>query len=277
MRLFTLPPAHPRPARLLALRQRLLCLTLGLTALWVGATAPVQAETSETAPDALKILLTEIDAAANRQDLQAVMQHYSPAFANSDGLVYGTLQEDLKKLWEQYPQLSYQTELLNWEQEGSTLMAETLTTITGTQSLSNREVQLKAQLRSRQAIEQNKIVRQEILAEHSQLTTGEAPPTVTIKLPEVVKVGQTFSFDAIVEEPLGNSLLLGAIQEKPVRANGFLEPVPTNLEVLSAGGIFKLGRAPIMPDNRWITVTLIRPEGMTFVTQRLRIVERLNP
>ncbi len=277
MRLFTFPPAHNRPATLLPLRRCLLCLTLGLTALWVGATAPVRAETAETAPDALKVLLTEIDEAANRQDLEAVMRHYSPAFANSDGLVYGTLQEDLKKLWERYPQLSYQTELLNWEQEGSTLMAETVTTITGTQSLSSREVQLKAQLRSRQAIDQDKIVRQEILAEQSQLTTGDAPPTVTIKLPEVVKVGQTFSFDAIVEEPLGNSLLLGAIQEKPVRANDFFEPVPTNLEVLSAGGIFKLGRAPIMPDNRWITVTLIRPEGMTFVTQRLRVVERIDP
>lgn len=277
MRLFTCSPAPNRPATLLPLHRRLLCLTLGLAALWVGATAPVRAETAETAPDALKVLLTEIDEAASRQDLQAVMQHYSPAFANSDGLVYGTLQEDLKKLWERYPQLSYQTELLNWEQEGSTLMAETVTTITGTQSLPSREVQLKAQLRSRQAIDQDKIVRQDILAEHSQLTTGESPPTVTIKLPEVVKVGQTFSFDAIVEEPLGDSLLLGAIQEKPVRANGFFEPVPTNLELLSAGGIFKLGRAPIMPDNRWITVTLIRPEGMTFVTQRLRVVERVDP
>ncbi|WP_448573178.1 nuclear transport factor 2 family protein [Trichothermofontia sp.] len=277
MRLLNLPPAHNRPATLLPLRRRLLCLTLGLTALWVGAAAPVQAETAETAPDALKVLLTEIDEAANRQDLEAVMRHYSPAFANSDGLVYSTLQEDLKKLWERYPQLSYQTELLNWEQEGSTLMAETVTTITGTQSLASREVQLKAQLRSRQAIDQDKIVRQEILAEQSQLTTGTAPPTVTIKLPEAVKVGQTFSFDAIVEEPLGDSLLLGAIQEKPVRANGFFEPVPTNLELLSAGGIFKLGRAPIMPDNRWITVTLIRPEGMTFVTQRLRVVERIDP
>jgi len=250
---------------------------LGLTALWAGVATPVQAEPAETAPDALKALLTDIDAAANRQDLQAVMQHYSPEFSNSDGLAYATLQEDLKKLWERYPQLSYRTELLDWQQEGSTLMAETLTTITGTQALPSREVKLEAHLRSRQAIDQDKIVRQEILAEQSQLTTGDAPPTVTIQLPEAVKVGQTFSFDAIVEEPLGNSLLLGAVQEKPVRANDFFEPVPTNLEVLSAGGIFKLGRAPIMPDNRWITVTLIRPEGMTFVTQRLRVVERLDP
>lgn len=277
MRLFTPPSAACPPAALASLRRRFLCVTLGLTALWAGVATPVQAETPNTAPDPLKALLTEIDAAANRQDLQAVMQHYSPEFSNSDGVVYTTLETDLKKLWQRYPQLSYHTELLSWEQAGDTLTAETLTTITGTQTLSNREVKLAAQVRSRQTIDAGKIVRQEILAEHSQLTTGAAPPTVTIKLPESVKVGQTFSFDAIVEEPLGESLLLGAVQEKPVRSSDFFEPVPTNLELLSAGGIFKLGRAPILPDNRWITVTLIRPEGMTFVTQRLRVVERSTP
>ncbi|WP_448562935.1 nuclear transport factor 2 family protein [Trichothermofontia sp.] len=277
MRLFTLPTANGSPAVLTSLRRHCLYLTLSLTALWAGVAIPVQADTPDTAPASLRALLTEIEAAANRQDLQAVMQHYSPEFSNSDGVVYATLASDLKKLWERYPQLNYRTELLSWEQDGNTLTAETLTTITGTQMLPNREVKLAARLRSRQAIEQDKIVRQEILAEHSQLTTGEAPPTVTIKLPESVKVGQTFSFDAIVEEPLGDSLLLGAVQEKPVRSNDFFEPVPTNLELLSAGGIFKLGRAPILPDNRWITVTLIRPDGMTFVTQRLRVVERSAP
>lgn len=277
MRLFTPPAAACPPVALASLRRRLLCVTLGLAALWAGVATPVQAETPNTAPELLKGLLTAIDAAANRQDLQAVMQYYSPEFANSDGVVYTTLETDLKKLWQQYPQLNYHTELLSWEQAGDTLTAETLTTITGTQTLSNREVKLAAQVRSRQAIAAGKIVRQEILAEHSQLTTGAAPPTVTIKLPESVKVGQTFSFDAIVEEPLGDSLLLGAVQEKPVRSSDFFEPVPTNLELLSAGGIFKLGRAPILPDNRWITVTLIRPEGMTFVTQRLRVVERSTP
>jgi hypothetical protein len=97
---------------------------------------------------------------------------------------------------------------------------------------------------------------------------------VKLNLPEQVTTGQSFSFDAIVQEPQGNDLLLGPAVEEPVKFNGLIKPTTLDLELLSAGGIFKMGRAPATATNRWISAVLVRQDGMTMITQRLRVVDR---
>ncbi|HEY9639328.1 MAG TPA: hypothetical protein V6C57_02530, partial [Coleofasciculaceae cyanobacterium] len=199
------------------------------------------------------------------------------------------------QLWERYPHLTYATQLTSWKRDGNAIVAETTTTITSTPPNStparrqtrtpsqpaalntNRTFNLTATLTSRQRFENQKIVQQEILTERSQLTSGEKPPTVTVSLPEQVKVGQPYDFDAIVTEPLGNRLLLGAALEEPIQPSGYLNTTPIELELLSSGGLFKVGRAPIMPDNRWVSAIVIRDDGMTTVTQRLRVVPTSPP
>ncbi|MGA7936296.1 MAG: nuclear transport factor 2 family protein, partial [Kovacikia sp.] len=118
-----------------------------------------------------------------------------------------------------------------------------------------------------------KIVQQEILAEKSQITSGKNPPTVLLNVPEQVKPGQQFNFDAIVQEPLGNDVLLGSALEEPVKPDGFINPTTADLEVLSAGGIYKVGRAPATPESRWLSAVLVRQDGMTLVTQRMNVVK----
>jgi hypothetical protein len=78
------------------------------------------------------------------------------------------------------------------------------------------------------------------------MTTGAKPPTVNMKLPEQVRVGQSYNLDAVVQEPLGDDLMLGAAVEEPVKAERFVKPAPVDLELLSSGGIFKVGRAPFL-------------------------------
>ena len=253
-------------------------LTLGLTAWWSGGLNPhpVQAESAATAPPQLKNALTQIDAAANNRNVQAVMQFYSKNFAHSDGLTYQSLEKTLAELWKRYPKLTYKTELQSWQPSGNGFSAETVTRITGVQSLKNRDVKLEATLRSQQRFENQKIVRQEILAERTQLTAGTNPPKVEMQLPEQVPAGQEFSFDAIVREPLGNKLLLGSAVEETVKPSSYLSSAPINLELLSGGGLFKIGRAPAQPANRWISALLIREDGMTLITQRLRVTGRDN-
>ncbi len=231
-----------------------------------------QADSPETAPAALKTALSDIDAAANQRNVQSVLQFYSPTFTHSDGLTRQTLEQSLSKLWKRYPNLTYKTELKSWKAEGNGIVAETSTHITGSQKLGDREFKLDSTLRSQQRFENQKIVRQEILAERSQITSGSNPPTVTLTLPEQVRPGQEFSFDAIVQEPLGNDLLLGTALEEPVKADGLVDPTTVDLEVLSAGGIFKVGRAPLTSDNRWVSAVLVRQDGMTMITQRLRVM-----
>lgn len=245
-------------------------LGLGMTA---SVASVAQAASPETAPRELTATIEQIETAANRQSLQEVMQYYSPNFVTSDGLDYTGLSMALTELWQNARQLSYDTQLQSWEQEGNEIVAETVTKITGVQQLGDRPMQLETTLRSRQRLENGKIVSQEILAERTTLKAGENPPEVTVNLPEQVKIGQRFHFDAIVKEPLGDDLLLGTAIEETVSRDRFFQPTELELDLLQSGGLFKVGRAPLLPDNRWISAVLVRNDGMTIVTQRLRVVE----
>jgi len=249
-------------------------LSVGLTAGW---TLDAQAASPETAPPQLKDVLTQIDAAANRRDVKAIAQFYGANFKNSDGLTRGAMEQALTKFWERYPQLNYRTELRDWQSEGNGIVAETvtyITGITGTQASESLSMKLESTLRSRQRFEGQKIVQQDILAERTQLTSGANPPDVEVTLPEQVRIGQQFNFDVIVKEPLGDGFLLGTALEEQIKPELYTKPVDFELELLPAGGIFKVGKAPLRAENRWISAVLIRGDGMTLITQRLQVVDR---
>ena len=250
----------------------LFVLTLSLTAFWNRAVAA----TPQTAPPQLQNLLTQIDAAANQHNVKAVMQFYGENFSHADGLSRQSMEKALTQLWQRYPQLKYQTQLQSWKSEGNAIVAETVTNITGAQSRDRNQV-LRATIKSRQRYENKLIVRQEILSERSQLSAGAKPPTVDIKLPQQVSTGQQYNFDAIVLEPLGDDYLLGAAIEEPIQAGNNFKAAPVELELLSAGGLFKLGRAPAMANDRWVSALVIRGDGMTLVTQRLQVVGQNRP
>ncbi len=263
-----------------SIAQMLLCLTvvsagvLHPNAVRAGSATPQTiAQTRENAPAPLTKLLTEIDAAANRRDIKAVMAFYSPTFTHSDGLNSRIMEKALTQLWERYPTLNYRTELKSWKTEGSAIVAETVTAITGTHKKDGRELNLKATIRSQQRFEGEKIVKQEILAEQTQLSSGTNPPTIQVNFPEQVKVGQEYHFDAIVREPIGNDILIGTILEEPVTEKTFFKSAEVELELLNSGGIFKVGKAPATPENRWISAVLMRQGGIAMVSVRLRVVK----
>ena len=265
-----------------SIAQMLLCLTV-VSALVlhpsavraIGAIAPTPqtiAQTEANAPAPLTKLLTEIDAAANRRNVKAVMAFYSQNFTHSDGLNSQSMEKALTQLWARYPSLNYRTEIKSWKTEGSAIVAETVTTIAGTQKKDGRESSLKATIRSLQHFEGEKIVKQEILAEQTQLSSGENPPTVQVNLPEQVKVGEEYHFDAIVREPIGDDILIGTVLEEPITEKTFFNPSEVELELLNAGGIFKVGKAPATPENRWVSAVLMRQGGIAMVSVRLRVV-----
>ncbi|MEP0918995.1 nuclear transport factor 2 family protein [Leptolyngbya sp. DQ-M1] len=254
-------------------RQILFLLSLGLAIASgsVGSDRSI-ASTPATAPQELRQALTQLDAAANRRNVQEVLQFYSPNFTHSDGLNRRSLEQSLAQLWKQYPNLTYKTELTSWRSSANGIQAETLTQITGSQTKDGQQVKLNATLRSRQQFQNQKIVRQEVLSESNLITTGEKPPLVKVNLPEQVRTGQEFNFDAIVQEPLENDLLLGAVVQEPVNANGYLKPATVDLDLLTSGGLFKVGKAPNTAGSQWISAVLVRHGGMTMVTQRLNVI-----
>ncbi len=235
------------------------------------------ADSPETAPPELIEALAQIDAAASRQDLSGVMQFYDRALTHSDGLSYQTLENALAGFWERYDNLTYQTELTSWEPTENGIVTETVTTITGVQRVGSRRFDLTATLASRQRFQGQRIVSQEILTERNQLTAGSTPPTLDVILPEQVSTGQEFPFDVIVMEPLGDRILLGAAVEEPIRAEGHTSSADVNLSLLSAGGLFKVGQAPALAGNRWLSAAIVREDGIALITQRLRVSGRTTP
>ncbi|MBD2181498.1 nuclear transport factor 2 family protein [Aerosakkonema funiforme] len=246
----------------------LVLLTLSLSTGWTSA----RAATPDTAPPELKNAISQIDAAANSRNVQAVMQFFSPNFTHSDGLNRQSMEKTLTQLWQLYPQLNYRTELVSWESQGGRIVAETVTKITGTQPVQGRDWTFNSTIRSRQGFENQKIVSQEILSEQTQLASGQKPPTLDVRLPAQVRTNQEYNLDVIVKEPLGDDLLVGTALQEPVKADKYINNSPIELEGLDAGGIFKVGRAPAQEGKYWISTVLIRADGMTVYTQRLPVV-----
>lgn len=252
-------------------------MTIGLAASVASVliSTHVQAQKPATAaPAQVTNLLSQIDTAANNRNAQDVAALFADNFTHSDGLTRQTLKDALTNLWKRYPNLKYRTELKSWKPVGRGIQAETVTYITGTQQEGDREFKLNSTLEARQVIENQKIVRQDIINERSQVTSGTNPPDLKINLPEQVRAGQEFTFDAIVQEPLGDDLLVGAALEEPIKPEGYLNVTTANLEALPSGGIFKVGKAPQNSENHWLSAVVVRHDGITMVTQRLKIVGR---
>ena len=232
---------------------------------------PVKAASPETAPAELTNALTQIAAAATAGDVEAVMQGYSPDFENDDGFTYETLPAALETLWARYDDLTYRVELQSWERTNGGYTAETVTYISGAQQANGQPTALESVIRSEQTFVAGKVVAQRTISERNQMTSGEMPPTVSVILPEQVAAGESYDFDAIVMEPLGNRYLLGAAVEEGVTATDFFVGRPVELELLAAGGLFKIGEAPTSSDSRWVSALLVREDGLTVVTRRLRV------
>jgi ketosteroid isomerase-like protein len=233
------------------------------------------AQTDRQAPADLTSLITGLDAAANKRDINAVMQFYATNFSHSDGLTRDQLKEFLQELWQRYAQIKYRTEVVKWEQQGDKIVAETVTQIEGVKSKKDGDYKLAATLTSSQVYQKVsgkwQVVSQTILSEKSSMTSGTEPPNVQLRVPDQIGVGRQYALDAIVTEPLGTNLLLGAAVEEDVNPKNYLKDATIDLEPLRAGGVFKIGQAPFKEGDRWISVVLVRETGITIASQRLKV------
>ncbi|MEM8637783.1 MAG: nuclear transport factor 2 family protein [Cyanobacteria bacterium P01_G01_bin.54] len=254
--------------------RRAVASVLGSLAIWgTVSILPLQAQSLNAANPEVAQTLQALETAANRYDLTAVMGFYGDAFRHSDGLDRQQLAQGLESLWSDYSGIQYDIEVEAWETQGDTIIAQTLTRISGSRYEGTRPIRLEAEIQSRQYIDRpsQQITRQDILAERTLIFSGVNPPELDINLPPVVAVGETFDFDVIVQEPLQGELLLGGALETPVSYQEAAAIEAIELELLQAGGIFKRGTAPPQPKDQWLSAIVIREDGITLLTQRLRI------
>ena len=254
-------------------------------------------------------VITDLDAALNRKDVTAVTNLLSLNFTHGDGYTRQSLTQSLQALWQQYPNLTYRTEIIKTEARENAKEVETLTTIDGKRNIKGQIWKIQGTVRALQVIASGEVRSQTILAEQTQVRIGEKPPTVTVSLPTTVTVGKDYSYDVIVQEPVNDDLFMGTILDEPVSAALMANPTRLQLEFpslaelltgrptrrrsvssssaaetsmlksvklsrMKSGGFFKIGRASNVPETLWISAILARHDGgITIATTRLRTIK----
>jgi hypothetical protein len=269
------------------------------------ALIPLNEKASAVVASPSQPLVSALDTALNTKNLSAVSDLLTTDYVHEDGYNRQSLPQALQRLWKQYPNLTYKTEILRSEMAAGNETIETLTTISGRRSNPAGQVwKISGTIRSQQTVQANRIRSQAILSEQTRISIGEKPPTVIVNLPDTIPVGKPFKYEAIVQEPMEDDLFMGTVFDNPVSPLLLTQsqlqlqipslaelltgrtqmrknqtPLPKSdssivkLSRLRSGGFFKLGTASAVPETRWISAVLARHDGgITIATHRLRTV-----
>ena len=95
---------------------------------------------------------------------------------------------------------------------------------------------------------------------------------ISFKIPDRVLTGSKYDIDIILNKPLEEVIIAGAI--KPHQVNSFFEQ-EILLEPLASGGIFKITRAPSKPGIQIWSGIIAHPKGMITFTKSIDIVNEI--
>ncbi len=95
---------------------------------------------------------------------------------------------------------------------------------------------------------------------------------ISFKIPDKVLTGSKYDIDIILNKPLEEVIIAGAI--KPHQVNSLFEQ-EILLEPLASGGIFKITRAPSKPGIQIWSGIIAHPEGIITFTKSIEIVEKI--
>ncbi len=95
---------------------------------------------------------------------------------------------------------------------------------------------------------------------------------ISFKIPDRVLTGSKYDIDIILNKPLEEVIIAGAI--KPHQVNSFFEQ-EILLEPLASGGIFKMTRAPSKPGIQIWSGIITHPKGIITFTKSIDIVDEI--
>jgi len=95
---------------------------------------------------------------------------------------------------------------------------------------------------------------------------------ISFKIPDKVLTGSKYDIDIILNEPLEEVIIAGAI--KPHQVNSLFEQ-EILLEPLASGGIFKMTRAPSKPGIQIWSGIIAHPKGIITFTKTIDIVDEI--
>ncbi len=95
---------------------------------------------------------------------------------------------------------------------------------------------------------------------------------ISFNIPDRVLTGSKYDIDIVLNKPLEEVIIAGAI--KPHQVNSFFEQ-EIFLQPLASGGIFKMTRAPSRPGTQIWSGIIAHPKGMITFTKSIDIVNEI--
>lgn len=243
-------------------------LTGLVLSLSIGSLTPSYAATSP--PASITGLINKIDQAANSRQLPALLENFSANYT-VDGMSRSQWQQQVSGLWQRYFSLRYSTTIQNWKQDAAGISIDITTQIDGASTEGGKQSKLVAKIQARQYIVNGKVAQQQILNEQVRSSSGTKPPTVDMVVPDKLRPSEDYNVDVIVQEPLNDDVMMGALSEQPVSTGSYGKATPYKLELLSTGGLFKNAKAPSKAGDYWLSAVFVRPDGITTVTRRIHV------
>lgn len=246
-------------------------------------------------------LLTALLKASNSHNLDAVLQSYSPRFVSGDNLTLDEVRSLISETWKTYPEIKYQTKILEIRVNGNWATVESIDTATAPAQVNmaitsgNTPGQLNSQSRGLLFLHRVgkawEILSDATIYEQAAITYGDAKQMqVNLSAPDQVFAGEIYS--AKVETRLPDGLFAIATiarnrllfpQEKPDDKFRSISPEKNSLE--------RVFDANATNRNEIITATVgltevgqdesARPaialKGVTTLVKRVNVLPKVNP
>ena len=145
--------------------------------------------------------------------------------------------------------------------------------LNGTKTINGKEFKLESKFDYLLSLENGIIKKSNIRNNLTTIRNDNNQIAIDISIPNKVLTGSNYSIDIILNDPLGESIIAGAIKE---HQSDKLFDEPVLLEPLATGGIFKITRAPLKPGIQIWTGMIAHPKGLISFTKSVNIIEKLE-
>jgi hypothetical protein len=172
--------------------------------------------------NAVQEVLRDLMAASNRHDLEGVLRHYSPNFTSGDSLSLSDIRGLIKDTWQMFPDIRYDSQVLEIRINGNWGTVESLDTATASAKVdpvvSNKAGTMKSRSRGMLYLHRIgktwEIISDATLFEKAVIVYGPFDNVdVDVETPEQVFAGDSYTAKVTVGVPSGNIAFATLTQE----------------------------------------------------------------
>lgn len=172
--------------------------------------------------NAVQEVLRDLMAASNRHDLEGVLKHYSPNFSSGDSLGLADIRGLIKDTWQMFPDIKYNSQIMEIRINGKWATVESLDTATATAKVdpvvSTKPGTMKSRSRGMLYLHRVgktwEIISDATLFEKATITYGPFDGVnIDVETPEQVFAGDSYTAKVQVDVPAGNIAFATLTQE----------------------------------------------------------------